>query len=284
MRVFAFGSRKVEQVRVKLQILPDRQLGIERERLRHIADPIARLQIAGIERPAEQQRFAFAGRQQPGQHLHRRRLAAAVRADKAEDLAAFDREADMIDRGEIAEAAGEVARNDHRLGLDGAARRDLQRVVAGALGLRQHVDEGRLDRAGSGGLFEHRRRPGSDNLAIVHRHEPVEALGLLHVRGRDQDAHPLAARPHPIDQFPELAARQRVDAGGRLVEDQEIRVMDQRTAKPELLPHATRQLLRRAAGERREAGAVEQLGDARSPVRRGIARTGGQRTRCSPGR
>ena len=133
MRVFALRARQVEQTRVQIEVLPDRQLGIERERLRHVADAIARVQVAGIERPAEQQRFALAGRQQPGQHLHRRRLAAAVRADKAEDLAALDREADMVDRGEIAEPAGEVARRDDRLGVDDAARRDLQRAVAGAL-------------------------------------------------------------------------------------------------------------------------------------------------------
>ena len=67
---------------------------------------------------------------------------------------------------------------------------------------------------------------------------------------------------HPIDQVPELPARQRIDAGRRLVEDQQIRIVDQRAAQPELLPHAAGQLLCRPIGERREAGAVEQFGDA----------------------
>jgi len=54
---------QVEQARVKIEVLPDRQLGIEGEGLRHIADAIARFQVARIERTAEQQRFALAGRQ-----------------------------------------------------------------------------------------------------------------------------------------------------------------------------------------------------------------------------
>ena len=68
--------------------------------------------------------------------------------------------------------------------------------------------------------------------------------------------------PHPLDQLPELPTRQRIDTGRRLVEDQQIGIVDQRAAKAELLPHPARQLLCRAVGERREPGAVEQLGDA----------------------
>ena len=112
--------------------------------------------------------------------------------------------------------------------------------------------------------------PVASDLAGVHRDEPIEALGLFHIRGRDDDAHARAARPHPLDQFPELAARQRIDAGRRLVEDQQIGIVDQRAAKAELLPHAARQLLRRAVGERREPGAVEQLGDALLPLGGGL--------------
>ena len=55
---------------------------------------------------------------QAGQHLHRRRLAAAVRAEKAEDLAALDGEAHAIDGGEIAESAGQIARDDDGLAVE----------------------------------------------------------------------------------------------------------------------------------------------------------------------
>ena len=161
IRAFALPRRQVKQARVKIEVLPHRELGIERERLRHVADAMARLQIACVERPAEQQRFALAGRQEPGQHLHRRRLAAAVRADKAEDLAALDGEADPVDRSEIAEPAGEIARRDDRLAVDDAARRyaAIARWPA-RCSLRQQGDEGLLDRARPGRLLELGRRPG----------------------------------------------------------------------------------------------------------------------------
>ena len=118
MRAFAFGRRQVEQVRVKIEVLPDGQFGVERERLRHIADAVARTHVVRLERLAEQQRLALARRQQAGQHFHGRGLAAAVRAEEAEDLAALDGEAHAIDRGEVAEPAGEVARDDDRLAVE----------------------------------------------------------------------------------------------------------------------------------------------------------------------
>ena len=101
--------RQMEQMRMKIEVLPDRQFGVERERLRHVADAIARTHVARIERLSEQQRLAFARRQQAGQHLHGRGLAAAIRADEAEDLAPLDREAHPVDGGEVAETASEIA-------------------------------------------------------------------------------------------------------------------------------------------------------------------------------
>ena len=144
-------------MRVKLEVLPDRQFRVERERLRHVADAIARTHVAGFQRLPEQQRLAGARRQQAGQHFHRRRLAAAVRAEKAEDLAALDGEADAVDRGEVAEAAGEIARDDDRLAVDDAARRNLQRFVIAPLFSRQQGDERLLERGRAGFGLEFRR-------------------------------------------------------------------------------------------------------------------------------
>ena len=62
------------------------------------------------------------GRQQAAQHLHRRRLAAAVGAEEAEDLTALDPEADMIDRNEIAESLRQAVRLDDHLLLARRAR------------------------------------------------------------------------------------------------------------------------------------------------------------------
>ncbi len=64
--------RQVEEVGMKIEVLPDGEFGIERERLRHVADPIARAHVARIEGLPEQQRLALGRRQQAGQHLHGR--------------------------------------------------------------------------------------------------------------------------------------------------------------------------------------------------------------------
>jgi ABC-type dipeptide/oligopeptide/nickel transport system ATPase component len=41
--------------------------------------------------------------------------------------------------------------------------------------------------------------------------QPLEPFGLLHIGGRDDDAHARAARAYALDQLPELAARQRIE-------------------------------------------------------------------------
>ena len=97
------------------------------------------------------QRLARGRRQQAGQHLHRRGLAAAVRAEEAEDLAALDREADAVDGGEVAEAAGQVARRRWPARRRRGARGGMsQRPVAGARRLRQQGDEAVLQRRRAG--------------------------------------------------------------------------------------------------------------------------------------
>src|SRR5690606_15888055 len=65
----------------------------------------------------------------------------------------------------------------------------------------------------------------------------------------------------PVDEIPELTPGQRIDAGGRLVEDEEVRIVNERAAEAELLPHAARELARGPVEERREAGAFGELRD-----------------------
>ena len=144
----------------------------------------------------------------------------------------------------------------------GGARGNHHLLVAAALLLRQQGDEGRVQVLGPGSRQQLRRRAGGEHVAGVHRHQPVEPGGLLHVGGRHQDAHARPVGPDAVDQLPELAARQRIDAGGRLVEDQEVRVVDQRAAQTELLLHAAGQLAGRPVGEASQPDTVQQLGDA----------------------
>ena len=65
----------------------------------------------------------------------------------------------------------------------------------------------------------------------------VTALGLVHVVGRHQ--HGEAVGGERMDLVPEVAARLGIDAGGRLVEQQQLRVGQRAGAEREpLLPAA----------------------------------------------
>ena len=70
----------------------------------------------------------------------------------------------------------------------------------------------------------------------------VTALGLVHVMGRDQHGEPF--RRERMDLVPELAPRLGIDAGGRLVEQQKLRVGQRAGAEREPLLPAARQLAR----------------------------------------
>src|SRR5690606_37430924 len=84
------------------------------------------------------------------------------------------------------------------------------------------------------------------------------------------------------DQLPEMAARQRIDACRRLVEDQQIRIMDQRAAEAELLLHAAGQLARRTLGKRRQPGAFNQLVDAPAPLLLALAEQAAEKVEIFP--
>ena len=221
--------RKMIQLGVQLQILRDRQFAVERESLSHVADVAPSLHVVRAHRLAKQLACAAARRQEPDQHFHRRRLAAAIGAEKAEDFAARDLEADVIDGDEIAELAREPLRLDRRrLVRRGHARTHDHLFVQGALDLGHHRDEGFIE-IGLARLGEQLlQRAGGDDLAVVHPHQPVEALRLVHVGCRDDHAHLRPARADRVDEVPELAARQRIDARRRLVEDEKVRVVDER--------------------------------------------------------
>ena len=256
-------GRQMEQAGMEVEVLANRELGIEREGLRHVADARARGHVVGVDRTTEQHCRALAGRQQSGQHFHRRGLAAAVGAHEAEDLAALDVEAHMVDRGEVREAAGEIAGCDHPFVVELAARWNLQLVMARLQLVGQQADEGVLDRGGARPRLELGRRAGRQDLAGVHGDQPVEAFRFLHVGRRHDDAHARTARPHAVDELPELPPGQRIDAGRGLVEDQQVGVVDQGAAQAELLAHAAGKLLGKPAGERGQSRAVQQVGDPR---------------------
>ncbi len=203
-RATPFG-RQVEQPCVQVEVLPHGQLAVQRKRLGHVADPLAGLHVMRVHRLAEQQRLALAGWQQTGEHFHGGGLAAAVRAEKAEDFTAGNAEIDLIHRDEIAEAHGQP------MGLDGNAfavrlRRDDQFTMLTALGFRQQADKGLFQRVAASARQQLGRCAGGQYAAGIHRYQLIEALRLVHVGSGHQHAHLRALVTDAFDQFPELRA------------------------------------------------------------------------------
>ena len=153
---------------VQREVLPHGEFFVERERLRHVADAHPCRHAARIDRRAEQFRRAAGRLQQPGEHFHRRRFAAAVTAEEAEDFALLDGEADVINRGEIAEALGETVRlNRRRQPRVRHKRRQIQPARALLFFRRQQADVGGFEVGVS--CHHLARRRVHQQFARVHR-------------------------------------------------------------------------------------------------------------------
>ena len=84
------------------------------------------------------------------------------------------------------------------------------------------------------------RRAARQQLAVGDIGDLVAALGLVHVVGGDQHGDALGGEP--VDLVPELAPRLGIDAGGRLVEQQQPRLRQDAGAERQPLLPAARQL------------------------------------------
>ena len=251
-----------EELGVQLQVLAYRDFAVERERLGHVADAAAGAQIMRVHFMAEQPGPTLARRQQAGKHLHRRGLAAPVGAEEAEDFTAPDAEGHAVDGNEVAKAHGQP------LGFDGdivravlRQRRNDNRLVSALFLFREQADECLFQVRAACSCQQFLRRTGGEDLAVVDGGEPVEALCLIHVGGGHDHAHAGAVGADAFDQIPELRARQRVHASRRLIENQKIRVMNQRAAQAEFLLHAPGQLACRALQEFEQASGLGELID-----------------------
>ena len=104
-------------------------------------------------------------------------------------------------------------------------------------------------------------RAGADDLAFVHDHQPVaELLGLVHVVGGDDQCHPFLLEA--IEPIPEKVAGLGIESGGGLVEDQDLRPVDQTAGNRQPTLHAPRERLHLALAPIAELGEGEQFGDA----------------------
>ena len=113
------------------------------------------------------------------------------------------------------------------------------------------------------GLDQITRTALGDFLAVVNHCEArAKPLGFFHeVRGEDQG---LALRHQLAQAFPDHVARLRIEAGGRLVEDDEIRIVDQGARQREAAFHAAGQGLNPRVALRRKVGEIEQRRNARA--------------------
>ncbi len=85
-----------------------------------------------------------------------------------------------------------------------------------------------------------RRRADLLNLALMHQRHAVAALGFIQIGRCQHDRQAVGGQVR--QRIPELAARYRIDAGGRLVQQQHARLGHQRAGQRQLLFHAAAQL------------------------------------------
>ena len=94
--------------------------------------------------------------------------------------------------------------------------------------------------------------PGDDD------HPAADRLDLGHDVGREQDRVPVAQL---ADQGADLADLDRVEAGGRLVEDQDVGVVDHRLGQPDPLAKASREVAEDPVLDVRQPAPGDHLAD-----------------------
>ena len=109
--------------------------------------------------------------------------------------------------------------------------------------------------------LERLRRPLDRDLAPADDRDPLrEVIGLLEVVGREEDGQLLLARK-PLELLPHRRPRLRVEARGRLVEEQHLRPVDEPERHVEPALHPARVRADDAVGELADPEGLEQLVD-----------------------
>src|SRR6516225_3035368 len=185
------------------------------------------------------------GGDQPQQRQPKGGLARAGFADHAQGLALAHGEADAVDRLDISDCGTQkpalhwkpdlqiVRRHHHRRLWTRRRRVGLwfggeQRLGVGMLWRAEHLLDWAL----------------LDNLAAIHDTDPVrDAAHDAEIMGDEQEAH---AKPAPDlrEQCEDLRLNGDVQRRGRLVRDEEIRLVGERHRNHDALPLTTRQLMR----------------------------------------
>src|SRR5579871_118885 len=106
------------------------------------------------------------------------------------------------------------------------------------------------------GVAQRVRRIAADQPAAVHEADAVAALSLIEIGGGHEYRDAVA--DNLVEDGPEIAPRNRVHTIGRLIEEQDLRPVEQSAHQAQLLLHASRKPARLAVAERRHAGHLQQ--------------------------
>src|SRR5216683_4761983 len=98
----------------------------------------------------------------------------------------------------------------------------------------------------------------------MQQRDSMASLGLVQVRRRVDDRHALTHQR--IQHRPEFAPRNRIDAVGRLVEQQHLRRVNQRAYQSKLLLHPTRELARETGAKLANSTRRQQFRRPRFPI------------------
>ncbi len=147
-------------------------------------------------------------------------------------------------------------------------RLDISRIHARFLSLLRHqrdkgVVEVRVRLSGTGPADDLVRASRGDDPPLVDHHNPPAVARLVHIVRRDEDGDPLPG--DPADEAPEVAPGDRIDAGGRLVEKEDPRAVEEGAAEGEALAPSRRDILGETVARLRQAGHVEDPGDPFRP-------------------
>ena len=183
-----------------------------------------------------------------------RRRKTSSRLDRRTS-ARLDRDLALVDLLERVLAVGGVEQQPIRQLLDPIGQAVELAVEVGADG----IGDAQLEHLPRGVLVDQlpRRALGHD-LRLVHDDEVVaQLLRLVHVVGRDDQRRP--APLQLVEALPQQVPRLRVEAGRRLVQDDQLRLVDERAGDRQAPLHAAGQRLDLVLGALVELDELEQL-------------------------
>ena len=107
-------------------------------------------------------------------------------------------------------------------------------------------------------------RVAEQQLALMHESDAMAALGFVEIGGGGENGH--AFGDEFVENAPEVAARNRIDARGGLVEQDHLGAMNERADQAEFLLHAAGEFAGHAGAELAHAGGLKQLRGARGAL------------------